>query len=145
MIDPAGATEEALGAADVEAAWRVAAADIVEEHNRRADPRRAQEAIGPAQRFALDLLRDPSVILPTGADIAADALTVERSSAVRRALNEIRAELTEERLSRNDAAQRVVALVSELGLRPVPAEELPEEIDAEDLGVVCFMVVLPPA
>jgi hypothetical protein len=52
----------------------------------RADPRTAQEAIGPAQRFALELLRDPSVILPEGAERAEEALSVARGTAVRRAL-----------------------------------------------------------
>lgn len=122
-----------------------ACADILDEHNRRADPRTVRESIGPAQRFALELLRDPAVTLPAGAEQAAEALTAERSSAVRRELNAIRAELLEERISRNGAAARVVALVRGLGLRAVPAEELPEEIQAEGLGVVCWMAVLGPA
>ena len=40
----------------------------------------------------------------------------------RRALNEIRAEADEERITRNTAAERVVALVQRRGLRPI---ELP--------------------
>jgi superfamily II DNA or RNA helicase len=144
-IEPAGAAELGVGEAGgtLERAWARAAADIVEEHNRRADPRAARESIGPAQRFALDLLRDPSVVVPAGADEVADALAVERSSAVRRELNAVRAELTEERISRNEAASRVVSLVRGLGLRAVEAGVLPEEIDEDDLGVVCWMVVLP--
>ena len=109
----------------LEGAWAVAAASIVEEHNSRADPRAAQDAIGPAQRFALELLRDPTVILPEGAERAADALAVERSSAVRRALNEIAAEAREERISRNEAARRVVELVDRLGLQPVQTRRSP--------------------
>lgn len=128
---------------DLEEAWARASADIVAEHNRRADPRRMQESIGPAQRFALELLRDPAVILPEGAELAEEALAVERSSAVRRALNEIRAELSEERISRNEAAARIVTLVQDLGLQPVSLGDLPEEIDEDDLGVVCWMAVLP--
>ena len=146
-IDPDGAVEaeaEDLSAAgiDLEEAWKRAATDIVAEHNRRADPRRAQEAIGPAQRFALSLLRDTRVILPEGADRAADALSVERGSGVRRALNGIRADLAEERINRNEAAAEVVRIVDGLGLQPVEAEELPEEIGEEELGVVCWMAVL---
>jgi len=146
-IDPdeageAGAEELSEAGIDLEDAWRRAAADIVFAHNRRADPRRAQEAIGPAQRFALSLLRDTRVILPEGADRAADALTVERSSGVRRALNGLRADLAEERINRNEAAAEVVRMVDALGLQPVEADELPEEIGEEDLGVVCWMAVL---
>ena len=109
-IDPEGGQPADVADVDLEAAWALAAASIVEEHNSRADPRAAQDAIGPAQRFALELLRDPTVILPEGAEHAADALAVERSSTVRRALNEIAAETREERISRNDGARRVVEL-----------------------------------
>lgn len=142
-IDPHGAAAADLAGLDLEGAWRKACADIVAAHNERTDPRAAEAAIGPAQRFALELLRDPTVILPEGAEDAAEALAVERSSAVRRALNEIRAEVVEERISRNEAAQRVVRLVQELGLRPIEPEPLPEQIGPDDLGVVCWMAVLP--
>jgi hypothetical protein len=62
---------------------------------------------------------------------------------VRRRLNEIRAELTEESITRNEAVAAIVALVEELGLQPVRLDELPREITDEDLGVVCWMAVLP--
>jgi hypothetical protein len=127
-IDPERARPGALESVDLELAWREAAADIVAEHNRRADPREAQEAIGPAQRFALELLRDPAVILPESAERAADALSVDT---------------IEERISRNEAAARVVELIDELGLQPVSVDDFPEEIDEDDLGVVCWMAVLP--
>jgi hypothetical protein len=117
----------------------------VREHNERADPRAAVAAIGPAQRWALTHLRDPSVILPEGAEDAAAALEVERSGAVRRALNEIRAELDEERLTANEAAVRIVELVQRLGLRPLEGEPVPTQIGEDDVGVVCWMGVLPPA
>ena len=143
-IDPQGATPADLGDVDLEGAWARAAGDIVSTHNQRSDPRTAREAIGPAQRFALELLRDPSVILPTGAEDAAEALAVERSSAVRRALTEIRLEAEEERITRNEAAERVVTLVGRLGLQPVALDDLPEPITEDDLGVVCWMAVLPP-
>jgi superfamily II DNA or RNA helicase len=142
-IDPEGLPAESVEGVDLEAAWRRAVEDIVRVHNERADPRAAEAAIGPAQRWALTLLRDPRVILPEGAEDAAEALEVERSSAVRRALNEIRAELGDERISPNEAAARVVALVRRLGLRPVE-RELPDSITEEDVGVVCWLAVLPP-
>jgi len=143
-IDPEGGELADVDGVDLEGPWAVAAASIVAEHNSRADPRATQDAIGPAQRFALDLLRDPTVILPEGAERAADALAVERSSAVRRALNEIAAEAREERISRNDAARGVVELVDRLGLQPVRVDDVPPEITEDDLGVVCWMVVRPP-
>jgi hypothetical protein len=83
------------------------------------------------------------VILPEGAERAAEALAVERSTAVRRELNGIAAEAREEQISRNEAARRVVELVERLGLQPVRVDDVPAEITEDDLGVVCWMVVLP--
>jgi superfamily II DNA or RNA helicase len=142
-IDPEGAEQADFGDLDLDAAWRIAVDDVVREHNLRADPQTAQESIGTAQRFALELLRDPTVILPEGAERADEALSVERSNVVRRGLNEIRGDVLEERSSRNEAAARVVELVDRLGLQPVSLDDLPEPIEAEDVGVVCWMVVLP--
>src|SRR5581483_11538952 len=122
-IDPHGSTAADAEGIDLEAAWNAAVADIVEEHNQRADPRAAREAVGPAQRWALELLRDPTVLLPEGADRADEALQVARSSSVRRRLNEIRAGVSEDRITRNEAAAQVVALVDEFGLQPVSLEE----------------------
>src|SRR5207248_2050723 len=53
-------------ALDLEFAWTRAVRSIVEEHNLLADPRSYDERLGPVQRFALDLLRDPTVTLPGG-------------------------------------------------------------------------------
>lgn len=142
-IDPTGLAETELEGVDLEAAWGRAVEDVVRVHNERADPRAVEAAIGPAQRWALALLRDPSIVLPEGAEDAAAALEVERSGSVRRALNEIRADLGEERLSPNEAADRIVALVQQLGLRPVEREEPPSVVEADDVGVVCWLAVLP--
>jgi hypothetical protein len=143
-IDPAGLPHAELGDVDLEGAWRRTVDDIIRVHNERADPRTAEAAIGPAQRWALDLLRNPAVILPEGAEEAAGALEVERSGTVRRALNEIRAELGEDHLNPNEAAAAVVALVRRLGLREVEIE-IPTPITEDDVGVVCWLAILPPA
>lgn len=144
-IDPG----DAAGADDVvlplEDAWAAAVASVVEEHNRRADPRAAQERIGPAQRFALDVLRDPTVELPPGAALAEEALSVERSATVRHDLSAIRRDVTEGMASRDEAARRIVAVAEQYGLRPVDAEEPLEPITEDDVGVVCWMAVRPPA
>jgi len=129
---------------DLEALWHAAADSIVEEHNRKADPRAAGERIGPVQRFAIDLLRDPAVFLPPFAAEAEEALSVERSSAVRQALGAIRTLLSEGSISRDEAATRIVQVVESFGLRAV--EPLPpiEPITEDDIGVVCWMAVLAP-
>ena len=143
-IDPHGGEPCDLDGIDLEAAWDRAAADIVAAHNRRADLRAVQEQIGPKQRWALDLLRDPLVALPPGADLADEALSVERSSAVRRAIGEIQERTLAGAISRDDAALQIVRVVEEFGLQPVEPPPLPEKITTDDLGVVCWMAVLPP-
>lgn len=141
-INP-GAAPRADGTIELEAAWRTAVLSIVEEHNRRADPRTAIGAIGPVQRFALDLLRDPSVKLPPNAASADEALSVERSSTVRQALAEIRAALRDGTIGRDEAAQRIVAVVQAFGLQAIDPPAPIEPITEDDVGVVCWIAVLP--
>ncbi len=145
-INPGGAPRTEAEGIDLEAAWRLAADSVVAEHNRLADPRAEAERLGPAQRWALDLLQDPAVALPEGegASRAYDALSVERSSTVRQALVVIRDELQKGAISREDAARRIVTVVDEFGLHGVPPPPPLEEISADDIGVVCWMIVLSP-
>jgi len=146
-IDPAGAEPVPGGLTDVdlEAAWQQAATDVVEEHNRRTDVREEQEAIGPRQRWALDVLRDPGVAYAPGAEEAEEALSVGRSSAVRKALGSIEASVHAGDLTIDQAATEIVAVVEQFGLQPVQEPALPRRVTADDLGVVCWMAVLPPA
>jgi hypothetical protein len=137
-----GADLTALGTT-LETAWAAAAASIIDEHNRRADPRADEERIGPAQRFALDLLRDPTVLLPSGAAEAEEALSVERSATVRQALSEVRSLVAEGTIFRDEAARRIVEVVAGFGLQAVEPPPPLEPIDESDIGVVCWMAVLP--
>lgn len=147
-IDPAGGEPTEPEGVDIEAAWRAASTAIVDQHNRRVDVRASQERIGPRQRWALDLLRDPTVSLPIGGkqlDDAEAALSVERSSSVRRALRQVQDRLEDGEISRDTAAAEVIGVIDTFGLRPVEPPPHPRPIEAEDLGVVCWMVVLPPS
>jgi hypothetical protein len=147
-IDPEGGKPSELPKDfDLEGPWRVAAESIVVEHNSRINLRESSsERVGPKQRWALDLLRDPAVSLPseTRAERASQALSVSLSSTVRRRLGELQAAQQTGSLSRDDAATSVIALVEEFGLRPVDPLPRPEAITVDDLGVVCWMAVLPP-
>lgn len=144
-IDPQGSEAGSVEGLDLEAAWERASRDIVAAHNERTDLRGAQEAIGPKQRWALDVLRDPGVALPAGADLASDALGVERSSAVGNALSDVLKRAENGALTPDQAAAEIVGVVEEFGLRPIDPPPLPEKIGVEDLGVVCWMAVLPPS
>ena len=142
-IDPgpvAGVDQPTL---DLEVAWRAVVDSIVDEHNRRADPAAGEESIGPIQRWALTVLRDPAVPLPDGAAVAEAALRAERGGSVRQALGVVQRETNDGAISRDEAARRIVEVVESYGLRPV--EPLPplEPITEDDLGVVCWMGVLP--
>ncbi len=144
-IDPTGsvAGSDTLNDVDLEQAWTLASADIVAAHNVRADVREEQDAIGPRQRWALDVLRNPGVAYATGADEAEEALSVGRSSAVRRALGTIETDVRAGAGTLDDAAVRIVGVVMEFGLRAVSAPAVPAKLDASELGVVCWMAVLP--
>ena len=143
-IDPEGGEVTELEGTDLEGAWNMAAKSIVAAHNERADLRTDQERIGPKQRWALGVLRDPAVALPSmdRAERAMEALAVERSSAVRRALGAIQERLTESTIGRDQAAMEIIQVVEEFGLRRVDPLPVPSEVTTDDLGVVCFMVVL---
>lgn len=143
-IDPEGGEAADPAGIDLETAWTRAAADIVEAHNRRADLRATQEEIGPRQRWALGVLRDPAVGLPLGADLADEALSVERGAAVRRALGQIEERVSRAEITLDQAAAEIVAAVGDFGLQPVEPPPLPQKITEDDLGVVCWMAVLPP-
>ncbi len=144
-IDPTGgvAVADAISDVDLERAWGLASADVVAVHNLRADVREDQEAIGPRQHWALDVLRDPGVAYVPGADEAEEALSVGRSSAVRRALGVIEADVRGGAATMDDAAARVVAVVVEFGLRAVAEPVVPARLEASQLGVVCWMAVRP--
>ena len=144
-IDPHGGAPADLKGIDLDVAWEAAAADIVAAHNERADLRAVEEQIGPKQRWALEVLRDPAVALPPGADLAAAALSVERTSAVRRGLGEIQDRVLAGEISRDEAATQIVRVAEGFGLQPVEAPPLPEKVGVDDLGAVCWMAVLPPA
>jgi superfamily II DNA or RNA helicase len=144
-IDPEGSdpVQDGLSEVDLELAWQLAAADVLEAHNRRADVREDQEAIGPRQRWALDVLRDPGVAYAPGADEAEEALSAGRSSAVRRTLGTIESRVHAGELTLDEAAVLIVAVVTEFGLQAVEEPALPQRVTIDELGVVCWMAVLP--
>ena len=126
---------------DLDAAWSVAAASIVEEHNETA--RLFEErSLGPVQRWARALLEDASVASPPSAAEAYEALGAERSSLVRHDLSTIKRSLDADIITPDEAARQVVAVVEFNGLRAVDSPPPAPQITEDDLGVVCWMSVL---
>ena len=144
-IDPGTATNIDDPPIDLETAWQTAATSIVEEHNDRAAESGEPAPVGPIQRWALELLRNPAALLPEGAESAYEALSVDRSRTVRTALGAIRRDLNEESISPTTAAARIVEVVRSFGLREVESPEPLTEITEDDIGVVCWLAVLPEA
>jgi superfamily II DNA or RNA helicase len=128
---------------DLEALFNRAAADICESHNKLTDPRAKEERLPASQRWALTILRHPDA--PTGKDFddADLALGVGRDALVRRALSQVRRQREEANLGIKECAQEIVQLVRSFGLAPVAPPPSPNPIAREDLGVVCYQVVLP--
>lgn len=126
----------------LEAAWRVAVDSIVAEHNEMAKAEDTGDSIGPLQAWALgQILGDPEVALPGGAEEAAEALGVGRGSIVRRTLGNIKRRVAAKEIPKSQAAVEIVALVQSEGLRPVDPPERLAPITETDVGVVCWMEI----
>ena len=126
---------------DLEAAWAKAVKSIVEEHNEEALAPKS-ESLGALQRWAIELLADPTIAVPVAGGEAYEALSVGRSQPVRRALGDVKRLLDGEKIARTGAAKRIVDIVKMFGLRKVEKAPEKEEITAEDVGVVCWMGVV---
>lgn len=142
-INPGNAPNAELPSIDLEAAWHKAEASILEEHNPMATASGDPVAIGPIQRWALEVLRNPLALLPENAEDAYQALSVDRSRTVRTALGAIRRDLNNQTITPTAAATRIVEVVKTYGLREVePPKPLPA-ITENDIEVVCWLAVLP--
>lgn len=141
-IDPGEAPGVSDPPTDLDAAWSAASASIIEEHNETA-LRSDERSLGPIQRWARALLEDAGVASPPTADDAYDALGVERSSLIRHDLAAIKRSLDADYITPDQAAHQVAAVVEFHGLRAVDVPPPPPQITEDDLGVVCWMSVLP--
>ncbi len=128
---------------DLEHLFTVAAADICAAHNALLDPEARFTALPASQRWALDVLRSPDAPAGEEYDEGDQALSVGRNNLVRRELSELRREHEGGGMSVTDCARRIVEVVVRFGLRPVEPPQAPEPIGEDDLGVVCYQVVLP--
>ena len=144
LIDPQGQPGRPIpDGIDLERLFSVAAADICAAHNALLDPAMRFAALPASQRWALDVLRAPDAPAGDEYDDADQALSVGRNNLVRRELSELRREHEIGGMSVADCARRIVDVVGRFGLRPVRASEVPEPISEDDVGVVCYQVVVP--
>ena len=128
---------------DLEHLFTVAAADICATHNALLDPETRSTSLPASQRWALNVLRSPDAPAGDEYDQGDQALSVGRNNLVRRELSELRREYKGGGMSVTDCARRIIGIVERFGLRPAEAPQAPEPISEDDLGVVCYQVVLP--
>ncbi len=128
---------------DLERMFAIAAADICAAHNALLDPEARFAALPASQRWALDVLRSPDAPAGDEYDEADQALSVGRNNLVRRKLSELRREYEGGGMSVTDCIRRIIEVVERFGLRPIEAPPAPEPITEDDLGVVCYQVVMP--
>ena len=128
---------------DLEYLFTVAAADICAANNALLDPLARFASLPASQRWALDVLRSPDAPSGDEYDESDQALSVGRNNLVLRALSALRRDYTSGGMSLTDCVRRIVNVVNKFGLRPVQAPEAPDPITEDDLGVVCYQVVVP--
>ncbi len=128
---------------DLERLFAVAAADICATHNALLDPESRFAALPASQRWAIDVLRSPDAPAGEEYDEGDQALSVGRNNLVRRELSGLRREYEGGGMSVADCGRRIIEVVERFGLRPVEAPQAPDPITEDDLGVVCYQVVMP--
>jgi hypothetical protein len=143
LIDPGSTSGCAIpDFIDLESMFDMAAKDICEAHNRLTDPSVQQERLPASQRWALSILRHPEAPVGAELDDADLALGVGRDALVRRALSQLRREYDEGQMTIFMCANRILEVIESFGLEPVTPPSPPRSISKEDLGVVCYQVVL---
>ena len=142
-IDPGFAPGMSSPPIDLEAAWKAAAASILEEHNEAARSWRDGPLVGEVQQWARHLLSEPYLVTSADAANAYDVLGVERGATVRHALGAVRRDLDAKAVDPIEAARRIVQVIAFYGLSKVDPPEPVLSITEEDIGVVCWMAVLP--
>lgn len=142
MIDPQGRPGVPIPAdMDLEGLFEVAASDICDEHNSQVE---GWSTMLPAsQRWALDILRNPDVPDEKKYDDADSALSAGRNALVKRELSRLRRDRAEGNLSLVECAERIAGVVEKFGLRPVGEPKATMPASKDDIGVVCYLVVLP--
>ena len=144
LIDPQGQAGYPISEGlDLEYLFTVAAADICKTHNALLNPETRFASLPASQRWALDVLRSPDAPAGDDYDAADQALSVGRNNLVRRELSDLRRAYEGGGMRVADCAWRIVDVAAKFGLRPVQALQAPEPIGEDDLGVVCYQVVLP--
>ena len=141
-INPGQASGVSDPPIDLEAAWSAAAASIIQEHNDDAD-HLAGRSLGSTQQWAREVLDHPDISSIPAARAAYEALEIERGSQIRRALGNIRRETDREAMNPTEAARQIIDLVEFYGLRDIDTSAPAPEITEDDIGVVCWMAVLP--
>ena len=128
---------------DLEWLFKVVAEDICGAHNALLDPETRFASLPASQRWALDVLRSPEAPVGKEFNDGDQSLSVGRNNLVRRELSGLRREYEVSGMTVADCARRIVKVVETFGLRPAQVPRVPEPITGDDVGVVCYQVVVP--
>ena len=127
---------------DLNQLFHAAADDIVNYHNNLTDPTALEGQVPASQRWALQILRSPDAPEGQQYDDADKSLSVGRNGRLRLALSTLRSEYNSG-MSITECTTRILEIVKDFGLEPVDPPTPPQPITPDDLGVVCYQVVLP--
>lgn len=122
--------------------FNIAADHIVEAHNQLTDPTALEGTVPASQRWALEILTSPDAPEGQQYDDAHAALSIGRNQRVRYALSDLRKE-SAQAMTITETTTRILEIVKEFGLAPVDPPTPPKPITPNDLGVVCYQVILP--
>lgn len=150
LADPVAANTAPLepsDSIDLDWFWSIAANDICAEHNAALDPATSAERLPLSQRWAREhLIAEGFAADPAVLNAAYESLAVGRGAIVQRALARVRNQQQAREISSLDATNKILETVEEFGLRPPEVvEKRRRAISADDLGVVCYQIVLPAA
>ncbi len=120
-------------------AWPIAAADVLEKWNHLADKANLEPRLPPALAKAADIVREhaPDRLTQQAIDQAIDTLSAPYPERTVRALRAAMHSSTEPA----EQAERILAVIRDLGLEPyTPPEPLPE-ITPDDIHLVCWLAL----
>ncbi|HCB34159.1 MAG TPA: hypothetical protein DEP69_03050 [Acidimicrobiaceae bacterium] len=126
------------------AAWAEAARDIEDAWRKGTDKKSFEPELAKAQRDAIKVLQDHA---PEGLDLAGADAAVEKLQArlTQHRVRVLQTALKSKSDSPTEQAVEVLRVIEELGLeRDIPPEPLPE-ITSDDVHLICWLALTPPA
>ena len=144
LIDPEGGSARPVpDGLDLDGLFAAATDDICQHHNALLDPAQRYGDLPLSQRWAVGVLRSSDLPEDANYGDADRALAVPRNPAVLKALSALRRDHEGGAVRLTDCAAGIDKIVKRFGLRPVDPPLRRDPIEPDDVGVICWQVVLP--